>query len=112
MIGLKMENTIPLKRNNSNHLIIRIGVIASLIFASQTISSTPRAEASTMANVYEAVSIAVAYGVGERVCGIPCGAAATAVTVVVNENAPRAAEAVASETRSTLQQIFGFWGFH
>jgi hypothetical protein len=107
-----MEKTVLVKNNRSSHLVIRMGVITSLIFASQTVGSTPRAEASTMANVYEAVSIGVAYGLGERVCGIPCGAAATAVTVVVNENAPRAAEAVASETRSTLQRIFGFWGFH
>jgi hypothetical protein len=89
-----MENTIVPKKNRTIHLVIRIGVIASLIFASQIVSRTPGAEASTMANVYEAVSIAVAYGLGERLCGIPCGAAASAVTVIVNENAPRAAAAL------------------
>jgi hypothetical protein len=90
----KMENTVPVKNNRSSHLVIRIGVMASLIFASQTVSSTPGAEASTLADVYEVVSITIAFGLGERVCGIPCGAAATAVTVVVNENAHRAAEAL------------------
>lgn len=83
-----------------------------MIFASISFGSTSRAEANTLADVYEAVSISVAYGVGERACGIPCGAVAAAATVVVNNNAAKVAEETASQSRSYLQQIFGFWGFH
>ena len=92
--------------------IIRGTVIASLIFAFQTFGSAPKAEASTLGNVYEAVSTAVAYDLGTKACGLACGAAAAAATVVVNENATQVASSGASATKSRLQSIFGFWGFH
>ncbi len=100
------------RANTSSHIVLRVGIVATLIFASQGFGATSRAEANTLANVYEAVSVSVAYGVGDRVCGIPCGAVAAAATVVVNDNAAKAAESTANQARSSLQQIFGFWGFH
>jgi hypothetical protein len=98
--------------NKSSHTVIRVAVLASLLFASQAFSSTPKAEASTVGDVYSFVSTSVAFGIGDRYCGISCGAAAGAAVVVVNDNASKAAEAAVVDTRSTLQRIFGFWGFH
>ena len=68
------------RANTSSHIVLRAGIVATLIFASQGFGATSRAEANTLANVYEAVSVSVAYGVGDRVCGIPCGAVAAAAT--------------------------------
>jgi hypothetical protein len=107
-----MEYSKLFERNSSRHQVIRVAVLASLLFASQLISGTPRAEANTIGEVYYFVSSSVAFSVGDKVCGIPCGAAAGAAVVVVNNNASKAADTAVVETKSTLQRIFGFWGFH
>lgn len=99
-------------RKTSGHTVIRVAVLASLLFASQAISNTHKAEASTVGEVYSFLSTSIAYGIGDRYCGIPCGAAAGAAVIVVNDNASKAADTAVVETRSTLQRIFGFWGFH
>jgi hypothetical protein len=98
--------------NTLTKRLFRIFVIASVLFATQTVGRAPKVEARTLANVYEAVSVAVSYDLGSKVCGIGCGAAAAAATVVVNSNAANAANATVNATRSRLQDVFGFWGFH
>ena len=103
-----MESSVGVQQLSLRERIIRGTVIASLIIALQAADSTPKAEAFTLANVYEGVSVAISYDLGSKACGVGCGAAAVAATIVVNENASEAA----NETKSRLQSIFGFWGFH
>ena len=93
-----------------NRRIVRIVAIASALLLIQGIFTPPQAEANSIVDIYQAVSVGIAWDLGSKVCPIACPAVAVAAVIVINNNAATAAEKSIEYVKPGLLQIFTNWG--
>ena len=65
-------------RIRANRRLLRIFAVASAVLLVQGTLTAPRAEANTIVDIYQAVSVGIAWDLGSKICPIACPAAAVA----------------------------------
>jgi hypothetical protein len=93
-----------------NRRILRIVAIASAVLLIQGTFTAPKAEASSIVDIYQAVSVGIAWDLGSKVCPIACAAAAVSAVIVMNNNAATVAEKSIEYVKPGLLQMFTNWG--
>ena len=94
----------------ANRRLLRILAVASAVLLVQGTLTAPRAEANTIVDIYQAVSVGIAWDLGSKICPIACPAAAVAAVVVINNNAATVAEKSIEYAKPGLLQMFTNWG--
>ncbi len=97
-------------RIRANRRLLRIFAVASAVLLVQGTLTAPRAEANTIVDIYQAVSVGIAWDLGSKICPIACPAAAVAAVVVINNNAATVAEKSIEYAKPGLLQMFTNWG--
>ena len=97
-------------RIRANRRLLRIFAVASAVLLVQGTLTAPRAEANTIVDIYQAVSVGIAWDLGYKICPIACPAAAFAAVVVINNNAATVAEKSIEYAKPGLLQMFTNWG--
>ncbi len=97
-------------RIRANRRLLRIFAVASAVLLVQGTLTAPRAEANTIVDIYQAVSVGIAWDLGSKICPIACPAASVAAVVVINNNAATVAEKSIEYAKPGLLQMFTNWG--
>ncbi len=93
-----------------NTRIVRAIAIAAIVVTLQHALPAPKAEANIVADIGVAVTSNYLWDIGKAACGVKCGAAATAATVLIYNYGPVVATKTVEYAKPGLFEMFTNWG--